>query len=125
VEKRKQVTEEDLLMTEAMIARSCRRLKQNIARAPSQALSSMGGTVRKHPVAAAAAAVGAGIALYGLFRLITRHGSARENVTDRREQKSRSDMRMEILSMILPIVTPYIAGYLEKYMGRIFSENRD
>jgi hypothetical protein len=85
----------------------------------------MSGTVRKHPVAAAAAAVGAGIALYGLFRLMTRHGAARVSVAGSREQKSRPDMKMEILSMILPIVTPYIAGYLEKYMGRIFSGDRD
>jgi hypothetical protein len=125
VEKRRQVTEEDILMTEAMIARSYGRLKQSVVRAPSHAVGSLGGTIRKHPFAAAAAAVGAGISLYGLFRLMTRHGPVKERIAGSREQKSRPDMTREILSMIVPIVTPYIAGYLEKHMGRIFSGDRD
>lgn len=124
MEKRRQVTEEDILITEAMIARSYGRLKQSVARAPSQALNSMGGTIRKHPVAAAAVAVGAGLTLYGLFRLITRKGTSRENLGGRKEQRSGPDMKMEVLSMILPMVTPYIASYLEKYMGKIFSGER-
>jgi len=124
VEKRRQVTEQDILVTEAMIARSYGRLKQSVARAPSQALNSMGGTIRKHPVAAAAVAVGAGLTLYGLFRLLTRKGTSRENLAGRREQHSGPDMKMEVLSMILPMVTPYIASYLEKYLGKIFSGDR-
>jgi len=111
-------------MTEAMIARSYGRLKQSVARAPSQALNSMGGTIRKHPVAAAAVAVGAGLTLYGLFRLITRKGTSRENLGGRKEQQSGPDMKMEVLSMILPMITPYIASYLEKYIGKIFSGER-
>ena len=125
MEKRKQVTEEDLLMTEALIARSYGRLKQSVAQAPSQALGSMGKTMRKHPFAAAAGAIGTGIALYGLFRLVTRQGAVKERGAGDREQRSRPDMTREILSMILPMVTPYIAGYLEKYMGRLFSGDRD
>jgi len=112
-------------MTEAMIASSYKQLKRSVARAPSQVFSSAGETVRKHPLAAAAAAVGAGIALFGLFRLMTRQSPVRENVHGSRDQKSRPDMRMEILSLILPMVTPYIAGYVEKYMGRIFSRDRE
>jgi hypothetical protein len=118
VERRRQVTEEDILMTEAMIARSYGRLKQSVVQAPSQALGSLGKTVKNHPFAAAATAVGAGITLYGLFRVMTRQGAGS------REQGSRPDMKMKILWMILPMVTPYIAGYLEKYVGRIFSGDR-
>ena len=125
MERRRQVTEEDILMTEAMIARSYGRLKQSVVQAPSQVLSSLGKTVKKHPFAAAATAVGAGITLYGLFRLMTRQGAARKSAAGSREQSSRPDMKREIRSMILPIVTPYIAGYLEKYMGRIFSGDRN
>ena len=125
MEKRRQVTEEDLHRTEAMIARSYGRLKQSVVQAPSQALGSMGKTMRKHPFAAASAAIGTGIALYGLYRLVTRKGAAKEGGAGDREQRSRPDMTMEILSMILPMVTPYIAGYLEKYMGRLFSGDRD
>lgn len=125
MEKRRQVTEEDILMTEAMIARSFGRLKQSVARAPSKALGSMGGTIRKHPFAAAAVAVGVGIALFGLFRLITRRGAAQEKVAGHGERGSRSDMSKEILSMIIPIVTPYVTGYLKNYMAGIFSRDRD
>ena len=125
METRRQVTEEDILMTEALIARSYGRLKQSVVQAPSQTLGSMGKTVRNHPFASAAAAVGAGIILYGLFRLMTRQGAARERVAGSREQKARPDMTMEILSMIIPLITPYIAGYLENYVGRIFSRGRD
>jgi hypothetical protein len=85
----------------------------------------MGNTIRKHPFAAAAAAGGAGITLYGLLRMMTRHGAVNERVAGSRESKSRPDMRMEILSMIIPLVAPYIAGYLERYLGRLFSGHRD
>ena len=85
----------------------------------------MGGTIRKHPFAAAAAAVGVGITLFGLFRLMTRHGAAQEKVAGHRERGSRSDMSKEILSMIIPIVTPYVTGYLKNYMAGIFSRDRD
>ena len=123
MEKRRQVTEEDILITEAMIARSYGRLKHSVARAPSRAFSSMGGTIRKHPVATAAVAVGAGLALYGIFRLATRPGKPGSG--GGREHKSRSDMKMEIFSMILPIITPYIVSYLEKYLGKIYSGKQD
>jgi hypothetical protein len=125
VEKYRQVTEEDILKTEEMIARSYGRLKQSVVQAPSKALGSLGKTVKDHPFATAATAVGAGIALYGLFRLVTRQGTASKNVGGSREQKSRPDLRMEILSLILPMVAPYISSYIEKYLGRIFSRDRE
>jgi len=125
VEKRRQVTEEDILMTEEMIALSFGRMKRSVVQAPSRALSSAGDTVKKHPVAAAVAAVGAGIAIYGLFRLMTRRSTTRENVPFRRERESRTDMSREIISMIIPLVTPYVIGYLKNYMEGIFSSKRD
>ena len=125
MEKRRQITEEDILMTEAMIAQSYGRLKRSVAQAPSRAFSSAGETVRRHPFATAAAAVVAGIALFGIFRLITRQGAAREKDTGTRERRSSPDMTREILSMIIPIVTPYVTGYLKNYMAKIFSGERD
>ena len=112
-------------MTEAMIARSYGRLKRSVAQAPSRAFSSAGETVRRHPFATAAAAVVAGIALFGIFRLMTRQGAAREKGTGSRERGSRPDMTREILSMIIPIVTPYVTGYLKNYMAKVFSGDRD
>jgi hypothetical protein len=125
VETRRQVTEEDILMTEALIARSYGRLKQSVVQAPSQVLGSVGGTIRKHPLGAAAAAVVAGITLYGLFRLVTRQGVVKERVTGRKEYKSRPDMTMEILSVILPLAAPYVAGLIQSYLGKIHPGERD
>jgi len=125
VEKRRQVTEEDILMTEEMIALSFGRMKRSVVQAPSRAFSSAGDTVKKHPVAAAVAAVGAGIAIYGLFRLMTRRSTTRENVPFRRERESRTDMSREIISMIIPLVTPYVIGYFKDYIEGTFSRKRD
>jgi len=125
VEKHRQVTEEDIILTEELIARSYGRLKQSVVQAPSRALRGAGNTLKEHPIAAAGAAVGAGITLYGLFRLMTRQGSVKESAAYGREKQSGPDMKRVILSLIIPIVTPYIAGYLGKYVGRIFSEDRD
>jgi hypothetical protein len=125
VETRRQVTEEDILMTEALIARSYGRLKQSVVQAPSQVLGSVGGTIRKHPLGAAAAAVVAGITLYGLFRSVTRQGVVKERATGRKEYKSRPDMTMEILSVILPLAAPYVAGLIQSYLGKIHPGERD
>jgi len=124
VERRRQITEEDILVTEAMIARSYGRLKRSVVQAPSRAFRSAGETVRKHPFATAAAAVGAGIALFGLFRLITRLGT-REKDAGSRERGSRPDMTRQILSMIIPLAAPYVTGYLKNYMAKVFSGERD
>jgi len=113
MKKRKPITEDDILLTEALIAGSYARLKLSVVEAPSQVLGSMGKTVRDHPYASAAVAGGAGLLLYGIFDQMNRHGAAKE---ESRKQKSRPDMTMEILSQVLPLVTPYIAGYVEKYM---------
>mgnify|MGYP007088152919 CR=1 FL=1 len=125
MERRRQITEEDILMTEAMIARSYGRLKRSVVQAPSRAFSSAGETVRKHPFATAAAAVGAGIALFGLFRLVTRQGAVRDTFAGGRERGSRPDMTREILSMLIPLVAPYVTGYLKDYLAKVFSRNMD
>jgi hypothetical protein len=125
MEKHRKVTEEDILMTEELIARSYGRLKQSVVQAPSRAFTCASNTLKEHPIAAAGAAVGAGITLYGLFRLMTRQGSVKESTAYGREKQSGPDMTRVILSLVIPMVTPYIAGYLGKYMGRIFSGNRD
>jgi hypothetical protein len=124
VEKRRRITEDDVLMTEAMIARSYKRLKQSVARAPSRAFSSAGETVRKHPLATAAAAVGVGITLYGLFRMMTRKGAGGKD-TRSGERRSGPDIPREILSMIIPLAAPYVTMYLKNYMAKVFSGERD
>jgi len=124
VETRRQVTEEDIRRTEAHIARSYGRLKRSVARAPSRALGSVGGTVREHPMGTAAAAIVAGIAMYGLYRVMTRRRAAGEGSAGRREGGPRQDMAGEVFRMVIPLATPYIASYLGRYVGTLFSRER-
>jgi hypothetical protein len=129
VKNRRPITEDDLYLTEMLIARSYGNLKQSVVQVSSDTLSSMGGslggTIKKHPYATAGAAVGAGIILFGLFKLMSRGGSSKRRGERDREKSSHSDMGMEILSMVMPMVTPYLTAYLERYLGSMFSRSRD
>jgi hypothetical protein len=123
VEKRRQITEEDVLLTELLLARSYGRLKDSVVREPTRALSSAGSIVKSHPYATAAAAAGVGLVLFGLYRQMT--GSGKKHGAGKRGHKSHSNMTTDIISMALPIVTPYLASYLEKHLGSMFSRDRD
>jgi hypothetical protein len=124
VERRKPITEDDLLLTELLLARSLGNLKQSVVREASRTFSSVGGTVKKHPFAVAGAAVGAGVILYGLFRLLNRGGSGSRSVAGGREQASRSGMNTDLLSLMMPLIMPYITAYVGKYTGKMFSHGR-
>jgi hypothetical protein len=124
VERRKPITEEDVLLTELLIARSFENLKQSAVRTTSRSLRSAGGSIKQHPYAVAGAAVGAGIILYGIFRLMNRNGSAKKSNAVDWENSSRSGVTMDLLSLMMPIVKPYITTYLENYIGRMFSKGR-
>jgi hypothetical protein len=129
MEKRRRITEEDLLITEALIANSYSQLKQSVIQAPSRTCRSIGQTVREHPFATAATAVVAGVAVYGIIKLITSRASVqeaqrRERVTLQKDT-SRTDLMQEMLPMIMPLVAPYITGYIQKYLGGILSGERD
>jgi hypothetical protein len=129
VKNSKPITEDDVYLTELLIAKSFGNLKHSVAKASSDALSSVGntvgGTVRKHPYATAGTAVGAGILMFMLYKLMNRSGSSRRKNAREREERSRSSMSTDLLGMLVPIAAPYLAAYLEKYLGRIFSKDRD
>jgi hypothetical protein len=120
MEKRRQVTEEDLLVTEALIAESYRKLKLSVIQVPSRAYHSLGQTVSEHPYESAVTAVGGGAAAYGIINMLSSRTSAREEQGLRiiiEKEKSRPDIMQEMLPIIIPLVTPYIAEYLQKYIG--------
>jgi hypothetical protein len=129
VKNRRQITEDDIYLTELLIAKSYGNLKHSVARASSDALSSVGdavgGSVRKHPYAAAGAAVGAGLLMFMIFKLMNRGGSSRRKKASEREEKSRSGMTSDLLGMVIPLAAPYFMAYLEKSLGRMFSKGRD
>ena len=117
MESRRRITEEDLLVTEALIAESYGRLKKSVARVPSRALGSVGGTISRHPFAAAATAIAGGTAAYVIISRMTSHVA----VAGQKRDRSRPDLMMEVLSMFLPLAAPHIASYIQKYIGRIRS----
>ena len=125
MERRRPITEDDVLLTELLLARSYGRLKKSVVRASSDALGSVGatvgGTIRKHPYATAGAAVGAGAILYGLFRLMNRE-PAREH--SGKKPSSRAGMTMEVISLLAPVVMPYVTSYLEGYLKKSYSRDR-
>jgi hypothetical protein len=129
VEDHRRVTEEDLLITEALIAESYGRLKQSVVQAPSRALRSAGQAISEHPFAAAATATVAGIIAYKLLGLLTPrvvvHEADVQPHATVKTARSRPDLMMEILSVILPLAAPYVAGLIQSYLGKIHPGERD
>jgi len=126
MEKRRRITEEDLLITEALIAGSYGRLKQSVTEAPSRAFRSLSESAREHPYATAGTAVVAGVVLYGIIKKMTSHApvqSQRQQVPVQKET-SHSDLLKEMLPLIIPLAAPYLLGYIRKYLGNIHSEDR-
>lgn len=115
---RRRVTENDLLITEARIAKSYGRLKQSVIQAPSRALKSVGTTAGTHPYATAAIAVIAGAVLYGIYRKMTSPGAGNKVKGSGRGNAAREKNPMyDILMMLLPMMIPYIPRYLQAYLG--------
>jgi len=128
MDNRRSVTEEDLLITEALIAKSYGRLKQSVIRAPSRALQSAGKTAREHPYATAATAVVAGAAVYGIFKMMTSRAPVKEaqgrSPVPPQKAPGHPDLLHEMLPLIIPLAAPYIIGYIQKYLGTILAEDR-
>ena len=126
MKNRRPITEDDILLTEMLIAKSYGNLKKSVVRASSDAFGSLGesvgGTIKKHPYATAGTAVGAGIVLVALFKLMGRGGSGKKKENGGRGRSS--DMGSDILSMLMPLAMPYLTAYLEKYLGSMVSGKR-
>jgi hypothetical protein len=123
MENRRCVTEEDLLVTEALIARSYGNLKQSVVEIPSRAYHTLGKTMCDHPYATAGTAVVGGAAIYGIVKMMTSHASVQDAEGSKRAPVQKDTGHMDILQQMLPIliplVTPYLAGYIRKYLGNI------
>ena len=130
MEKRRRVTEEDLLITEALIAESYSQLKQSVIQVPSRAYRLVGQTVREHPYESAATAVGAGAAVYGIIKLMTarvcvQEPQERPRATTRQKDTGRPDLMQEMLPILIPLVVPYITDCIRNYIGEIKFEAHD
>ena len=129
MENRRPITEDDVYLTELLLAKSYGNLKESVVKASSDALrsagESVGGAVRRHPYATAGAAAGAGILLFLLFRLAGGGGSPGRRSHAVREEQPRSNPAMDLLGMLMPFVMPYITAYIEKSLGRVTGRERD
>jgi len=131
MEKRRRVTEEDLLITEALIAESYSQLKQSVIQVPSRAYRLVGQTVREHPYESAATAVGAGAAVYGIINLMTARVCVQEPqerpraTISQKDTGGRPDLMQEMLPILIPLVVPYITDCIRNYIGEIQSGVRD
>jgi len=129
MKNRRRVTEEDLLITEALIAKSYGQLKQSVVQAPSRAFRSLGQTAHDHPYATAAAAVVAGVGVYGIFKKMTssqpvQKAPGNPQQSPQTESCRPPDYLHDLLVMIIPLAAPYIASYIQKYLGSIQSGER-
>lgn len=126
MERNRPITEDDVYLTELLLKEHYGKLKQSVVRGASDSLGSfgksLGGTVRDHPYAAAGAAIGAGVLLFGLVKLLG-GGDFRRHDTGREERRGKG-MHAEIFSLLMPIVTPYVMAYLEKFLGSMVSRDR-
>lgn len=129
MEKYRRITEEDLLITEALIAQSYGQLKQSVVKAPSHAYRSLGQMAREHPYATAGTAVVAGVVLYGIIKKMTSHTSVQEAPVKEQvpvqKDTCRPDPMHDMMLMLIPLVTPYITSYIQKYLGEKQSGKRD
>lgn len=120
MENHRRITEEDLRVTEALIAKSYGRLKKRVVQVPANVLVPVSRMISEHPLEATATAVGGGIAAYGLARMATSGsdaGSGKKHKGKKKKNKRRSDPVSEIISALLPLAFPYLAAYIEKYLG--------
>jgi hypothetical protein len=129
MKKHRQVTEEDLLVTEALISKSYGQLKQSVIQAPSHVYRSISQAAREHPYETAAAGIVAGVAVCGIVKMKSSGAAVPEahervRVTIERDS-SRQDLMQEMVKIMIPMLTPYIAGYIQKYIGGIPSAEHE
>lgn len=125
MEKRKKVTEEDIHITEALIADSFSRIKKSVIQAPHDLVRPATNIVKEHPFATTATAAGAGIVAYQLIRLFMPRVVVKEvQVQPQAEVKGVARGRSDMTSQLLSLATPYIASYLQQYVGKIIAGER-
>jgi hypothetical protein len=122
MQKHKKITEEDLRVTEVLIAESYTQLKSSVMKAPEKALKPVTDMVRDHPMASAATAVGAGLIAYQLF-VQMRPKSAAKSQGDGKKCGSPGVIG-QLLSMASPLL-PIVLGFVEKKYGNtVFGDRR-
>ncbi len=123
----RRVTEEDLHVTEAMLADSFTRLKRSITEAPKEAVRPASDIIREHPFASTAAAAGAGIIAFQLMKLIFSSGTPRREIRMGRGGISRGivgGLGRDVMGQVMALATPYIASAIERQITRALYDKR-
>ncbi len=117
---KKNVTEEDLKATEALLASSFKNMKSSLTRIPGDMVKPVTSTVKAHPYATLAAAAGAGLIGYQLIRLMTPRVVTREvKVGPQGEVKEHT--RPSLASQIMAFAAPYIVSYIQQEVTRFLT----
>lgn len=121
---KKNITEEDLKATEALLASSFSNMKSSLTRIPGDMVKPVTSTVKAHPYATLAAAAGAGLIGYQLIRLLTPRVVTREvKVGPQGEVKEHT--RPSLASQIMAFAAPYIVSYIQQEVTRFLARPVD
>ena len=114
----RRVTEEDLHVTEALIADSFARLKRSVAEAPHAAIRPAADMIKEHPFATTAAAAGAGVIAFQLARMMFGGGG------HHKEARRGRGIGMDALGPLLSLAAPYVTSMLQQQLGKALSGER-
>lgn len=117
----KKVTEEDIHLTEAMIARSYNNMKQAVTKMPSDLTKPLSGVVKDHPIAVAAGAAGAGLIAYEFIRLITPRVVVKEMALQPELEVKGPVQKSDLTSQVISFAMPYLLAHLQTYLGKVMS----
>lgn len=126
---KKQVTEEDIKLTEERLASSFRGLKESITRAPSDAVKPVTDTVKAHPFITIGAALGVGIIAFRAIMLLT----PRTRIINREivvrpqvevKELHKKSVTSDLMSQAIALAYPYLMAYLKNELSRFTSGGR-
>jgi hypothetical protein len=117
---KKNITEDDLKATEALLAQSFSNMKNSLTRIPGDMTKPVTNTVKAHPYATLVAAAGAGLIGYQLIRLMTPRVVTRE-VKVGPQGEVKESKRSSLASQIMAFAAPYVITYLQQEITRFLA----
>lgn len=117
------VTEEDIRLTEALIGQSFGKLKNTVTEAPHKLVRPATSTIRNHPVATTAAAVGMGIVVAQVIKMFTPRVVVKEvpahPVQHKITVKEGGGQPGSLTSQLMSLAMPYIVGFVQQELSKV------
>ena len=117
--KKQKVTEEDLIITKALIGQSFSRVKAAVSNAPSELVRPATTVVREHPLATTAAAAGAGVILFQVMRLLIPRVVVKEVEHGAGGKVREKAVQPDLTSQVISIAMPYVIGIIQQELGKM------